>query len=168
MKRRHHLTSSLRHPAASRLEAHVGYWLRCVSNQFSQSLSRKVEDKGVTLAEWVVMRELYDGDRRPTALAEKLGLTRGAISKLAERLVAKLMVTQQAIPGPGDGRAQMLALTDTGRSVVPVLAAHADETDDEFFGHLDLHVRTLIVSVMRDIVRRKTVGRRPLWAAPAD
>lgn len=114
------------------------------------------------------MRELYDGDLRPTTLAEKLGLTRGAVSKLAQRLEAKLMVTQQAIPGPGDGRAQMLGLTDTGRSVVPVLAQSADVTDDEFFGHIDPHMRVLIVSILRDIVRRKTGGRRPLWAPPAD
>ena len=155
MKRASHPAASLRRPAASRLDAHLGYWLRCVSNQVSQSLSRKVEDKGVTLAEWVVMRELYDGDRRPAALAEKLGLTRGAISKLADRLVAKLMVTREASPSPWDPRAQMLALTDTGRSVVPVLAQSADAVDEQFFGDLDPRVRALIVSVMRKIVRRR-------------
>ncbi|MGB6488213.1 MAG: hypothetical protein WBE91_15155 [Steroidobacteraceae bacterium] len=68
----------------------------------------------------------------------------------------------------GSDRVAAAVRTDTGRSVVPVLAAHADQTDDEFFGHIDPHVRALIVSVMRDIVRRKTVGRRPLWAAPPD
>lgn len=163
MKRRPHSTSSLARPAVSRLEMHVGYWLRCVSNQFSQSLSRKVEDKGVTLAEWVLMRELYDGARRPTTLADKLGLTRGAISKLAERLVAKLMVTQESIPGLGDGRYQMLALTDLGRSVVPVLAQHADQTDHEFFGDLDPRMCALIVSAMRGII-----DRRRSWATPVD
>lgn len=141
------------------LRGHVGYWLRYVSNQISRDLSRKVEDKGVTLAEWVVLRELYDGDRRPSALAERLGLTRGAISKLAERLVAKLMVTQQA--SPGDGRAQMLALTDVGRATVPVLAMAADQIDREFFGDLDPRTRALILSIMREIVRRRA-------PAPAD
>lgn len=161
MKRGSPPASSLRRPAASHLDVHVGYWLRRASNEVSQSLSRKVEDKGVTLAEWVVLRELYDGDRRPAALAAQLGLTRGAISKLVDRLAAKLMVSQEASPGPGDPRAQMVALTDLGRSLVPVLAQHADQTDDEFFGDLDPRVRALIVSIMRGIVHR-----RRLWGAP--
>ena len=161
MKRKFNLTSSPRRPTASRLDGHVGYWLRYASNQVSQALSRKLEDKGVTLAEWVVLRELYDGDRRPSALAEKLGLTRGAISKLAARLVANLMITQQA--SPGDGRAQMLSLSDLGRATVRVLAVLVDENDKEFFGDLDPDTRALIVATMREIVRR-----RGLRAVPAD
>jgi DNA-binding MarR family transcriptional regulator len=139
----------------------MGYWLRCASNQASQALSLRVEDLGVTLAEWVVLRELYDGGRRPSALADKLGLTRSAISRLAQRLVAKLLITQDATAG--EGRGQMLSLTDSGRVLVPVLAMRADVNDREFFGHLDLRTRALIVSTLREIVRRR--GSR---AAPAD
>jgi DNA-binding MarR family transcriptional regulator len=164
MKHRVRPASSLRRPSASHLETHLGYWLRCASNQVSHALSRELEDKGVTLAEWVVMRELYDADRRPAALSDRLGLTRGAISKLAERLVTKLMVTQQA--SPGDGRAQMLALTDTGRSVVPVLAQLADKIDAEFFGHLDPRTRVLIASVMREIVLRRRSRAAPVARRP--
>jgi DNA-binding MarR family transcriptional regulator len=161
-KPRLHPGSSLRPPAVSRLEAHVGYWLRGVSNQLSQALSRGLEDKGVTLAEWIVLRELYEGDLRPSTLAERLGLTRGAISKLARRLVGKLMITQQA--GTGDGRAQMLALTGTGRAIVVVLAGHLDAIDEEFFGDLDPGTRALLLSALREIVRRRGLKN----ALPAD
>lgn len=143
------------------LDAHLGYWLRRVSNHFSHALSLKLEDRGVSLAEWIVLRELYNGDRRPSALAEKLGLTRGAISKLAERLSANLMITQEA--DTRDGRGRMLALTGLGRATVEVLAVLVDETDKEFFGDLDPDTRALIVSTLRNIVRR-----RGLRAAPAD
>lgn len=160
MKHSSRRASSLRRAAVTPLHAHAGYWLRCASNQLSHALSRKVEDKGVTLAEWVVLRELYDGDRRPSALAEKLGLTRSAISKLAERLVAKLLITQQA--DGQNGRAQMLALTDTGRAAVPVLAMIADQTDEEFFGDLDPGTRALIVSTLRGIAHRRGLGAAPV------
>lgn len=162
MNRRFNPTSPRWRPAAvSRLDTHIGYWLRCVSNEISQALSRKLEDKGVTLAEWIVLRELYDGDLRPSVLAERLGLTRGAISKLARRLVGKLMITQEAITG--DGRGQMLALTGNGHALVRVLAVHLDQTDREFFGNLDPGTRALILSTMREIVRR-----RGLRAVPVD
>lgn len=150
-----------RRPALSRLDAHVGYWLRCVSSQFSYAVNRQLEDKGVTLVEWMVLRELYEGDLRPSALAERLGLTRGAVSKLARKLADHLMITQQA--SGEDGRAQILSLTDDGRAVVCVFAVILDRADEEFFGHLDADTRALIVSNMREIVRR-----RSLVAAPAD
>ncbi len=153
--------SSRRHPALSRLDAHVGYWLRCVSNQFSHALNRALEDKGVTLAEWIVLRELYEGDLRPSILAERLGLTRGAVSKLTRRLAGSLMLAQQA--SGEDRRTQVLSLTDNGRAIVCVLAVILDKTDEQFFGHLDAATRALIVANMREIVRR-----RGLRAVPTD
>ncbi len=140
-------------PPASPLEAHLGYWLRFVSNQVSDAFSRKVAACGVTVAEWVVLRELYDGDSfAPSVLAEKIGMTRGGISKLADRLIAKALVTRTT--SAEDRRYQALALTVKGRALVPRLAALADENDAEFFGHLKPVERLRIENAMRDIVRR--------------
>lgn len=160
MNRRSDPTSPPRRRAVSRLDAHLGYWLRYVSNQFSHALNRELEDKGVSLIEWIALRELYEGDLRPSTLAERLGLTRGAASKLARKLARNLMITQQA--GTADGRAQMLSLTDGGRTVVRVLAVILDETDRQFFGHLDPDTRALIVSIMREIVLRRGSRAAPV------
>ena len=153
--------SRLRPGPVSRLDTSIGYWLRSVASEISQTLSRRFEDKGVTLAEWIVLRELYDGDLRPRTVAERLRLTRGAISKLARRLAGKFLITQEAVTE--NGRAQVLALTQQGRVLVQVLAAHLDQTDREFFGHLDRDTRALLMSIMRDIIRR-----HDLRAVPAD
>ena len=81
--------------AASLLTSHMGYWLRYVSNHVSHAFARKLEGHDVTVAEWVVLRELFDGENiAPSRLAEKLGLTRGAISKLADRLIDKGLVAR--------------------------------------------------------------------------
>lgn len=161
MKRKFDSASPRRRPALSPLDAHVGYWLRCVSNQFSHAVDRELQDKGLTLVEWIVLRELYEGDLRPSALAERIGLTRGAVSKLARKLTGSLMITQE-VSGE-DGRAQILSLTDVGRALVYVLAALVEKTDEEFFGHLNADTRALIIANMREIVRRRGLG-----AAPAD
>jgi DNA-binding MarR family transcriptional regulator len=146
-------------PAPSRLDAHVGYWLRHVSNQFSHALNRELADEGVTMVEWIAMRELYDGDLTPNALAARLGMTRGAVSKLGRRLASGLMIAQQA--SVGGRRTQMLSLTDDGRAVVRVFAGFLDEADEEFFGHLDKDTRALILAIMRDIVRRRGLRTTP-------
>jgi DNA-binding MarR family transcriptional regulator len=151
---------AIRNSGASALQSHLGYWLRFVSNQVSQAFSDKLKAQDVSVAEWVVMRELYDGERAPSALAERIGLTRGAITKIADRLVAKSFVTRTA--SEEDARSQMLALTRQGRAVVPKLAAIADRNDAEFFGHLSPRERTAIEDVMKDIVRRLGLKGQPV------
>lgn len=143
----------------SSLEAHLGYWLRYVSNQVSHAFGQKLAERDVTVAEWVMLRELYD-DRAvvPSVLAERLGMTRGAISKLADRLAAKGLVARAA--DAADQRFQTLALTGEGRTLVPALAALADANDAEFFGHLAPVERAAIMAAMKEIVRRGG------WKAP--
>ncbi len=119
----------------SPLTAHLGYWLRFVSNAVSHSFALKVEALGVTVAEWVILRELFErGDMPPSQLAEHLGLTRGAITKLADRLITKTLVIRTS--RDDDRRYQTLAITEAGRDLVPALARLADQNDAQFFGHL--------------------------------
>lgn len=145
----------------SELTAHLGYWLRFVSNHVSQAFARKVEARGVTVAEWVVMRDLFDVEAvAPSRLAERIGMTRGGITKLADRLVAKGLVTRTA--DPADGRAQTLALTPAGRALVPELAALADANDSEFFGALTPEDRAALTRILRGIVERRGLTRVPV------
>lgn len=138
----------------SDLEDHVGYWLRYVSNHVSQAFGRKVEAQGVTVAEWVLMRQMHRaGAANPSQLADSVGMTRGAISKLIERLRNKELVSRS--PMEGDRRYQTVELTNAGKRLVPVLARLADENDREFFGHLQPEELNQLVGVLRDIVRRQ-------------
>jgi Transcriptional regulators len=140
----------------SSLEDHLGYWLRFVSNHASQAFSAKVETKGVTVAEWVVLREMFDHSSvNPSQLAARLALSRGAVSKLIDRLVLKDLVEKQQgkeIPSNADGRFQTVELTTTGRMLVPKLAKLADKNDSEFFGHLSTRQKTELVMLLKGIV----------------
>ena len=110
----------------------------------------------------MLMRQLLDVDAlAPSRLAERMGMTRGTVSKLAERLIAKSLVSRA--PDPGDGRAQILSLTPAGRRLTPELAVLADRNDAEFFGGLSLEDRAALERVLRSIV-----DRRGLKALPVD
>ncbi|QAU25442.1 MarR family transcriptional regulator [Dyella sp. M7H15-1] len=144
------------------MSSHLGYWMRFVSNHVSNSFSRKLESEGVTVAEWVLMRELYDAhSMSPSHLADRLGMTRGAITRLADRLIGKSLVTRNA--HPEDGRAQILALTRHGRKLVPKFASIADANDIEFFGKLPPNDRE---SLMRILI--KIVDQHELKIVPID
>lgn len=148
-------------PPISDLTAHLGYWLRSVSNHVSHAFALRIESKGVTVAEWVVLRELYDADEvAPSRLAERLGLTRGAITKLADRLIDKALLARRA--SVDDGRAQTLRLTKEGRALTPKLAALADENDADFFGHLAPQERDGVERVLKEIVRRRGLSGAPI------
>lgn len=146
---------------AAALTDHLGYWLRYVSNNVSQAFARKVEQHGVTVAEWVLMRQLLDVESSaPSRLAARIGMTRGAVTKLADRLIAKSLAVRTA--DPADGRAQTLALTPAGRALVPVLAALADANDAEFFDHLTGDERMKLIRLLQDIVERRGLDALPV------
>lgn len=139
--------------ATSTLENHAGYWLRYVSNHVSHAFARKVEGRGVTVAEWVLLREMFDANAaNPSQLADRVGMTRGAVSKLIERLCRKKLAVR-TFP-ECDRRYQTVELTPAGRRLVPVLAHLADDNDREFFGHLRPAEKTWLVGLLADIVRR--------------
>jgi DNA-binding MarR family transcriptional regulator len=140
-------------PTVSDLTDHLGYWLRLVSNNVSFSFTRKLATKGVTVAEWAMMRVLYGEEPvAPSSLAERMGQTRGAVSKLADRLVAKGLVARER--GLLDRRTQILRLTARGEVLVPGLAAAADENDREWFGGLSDSERHALERLLKDMVAR--------------
>jgi DNA-binding MarR family transcriptional regulator len=137
----------------SQIEDHVGYWLRYVSNHVSHAFSQRVEAQGVTVAEWVLLREMLNtGAVNPSYLAAKIGLTRGAVSKLVERLLKKNLVVRSH--SENDRRYQTIDLSPSGKQIIPVLGRLADENDHEFFGHLTPDEKTSLLNLLQEIVRR--------------
>jgi DNA-binding MarR family transcriptional regulator len=148
-------------PPVSDLTAHLGFWMRMVSNHVSHAFAAKLADKEVTVAEWSLMRALYGKDPTPPSrLADDMGMTRGAITKLADRLIAKALVVREA--SPDDRRAQTLALTERGTDLVPALAALADRNDEEFFECLTGDEREILQRLLRRMAERGRMTAMPI------
>ena len=146
----------------SKLDSHLGFWLRLVSNHVSHAFHLKVEACGVTVAEWVIVRTLFDSDAlNPSQVAESMGLTRGAVSKLLDRLAQKGLVRRRF--ERSDRRYQVVSLTPAGRKLVPKLARLADQNDREFFGNLGIAASAELLALL------KRVGaHHGLTAAPVE
>ena len=148
-------------PSVSDLTAHIGFWLRMVSNHVSQAFAAKLADKEVTVAEWSLMRALYGKEPiPPSRLADDMGMSRGAITKLADRLIAKSLIMREA--SADDGRAQTLALTDRGSALVPDLAALADRNDAEFFECLTKGERQTLTRLLKSLAQRGNMTAIPI------
>lgn len=145
----------------SSLSDHTGYWMRMVSNAVSQDFARRLAGEDVTVAEWALMRILLDLEpTSPSALSATMGMTKGAVSKLADRLEAKGLIARQ--DNPQDKRAHTLSLTAKGRTTVPVLAALADSNDAAFFSVLGTEELQNLQHLLKTLVERRGLKIMPV------
>ena len=147
--------------AASTLEAHVGFWLRFVSNHVSARFQKLLEAQGTSVTEWVALRSLFDQpETTNAALIQALGMTKGATSKVVSRLECKGLVARQV--AKGGSREQTLRLTASGKSLVPRLAALADANDEHFFGPLEARERAELLKVLQALVAHHQLKEVPV------
>lgn len=149
-------------PAAappSPLDAHLGFWLRRVSNRVSGQFREAVEAAGSSVTEWVALRQLYEGASTHAALGAALGMTKGAVSKVVSRLEAQGLVERRA---RGDARGQALALTTSGSRLVPRLARLADRNDKAFFACLGERRRAELMATLRELASEHRVDVVPV------
>jgi DNA-binding MarR family transcriptional regulator len=144
----------------SEIESHLGYWLRRVSNAVSGGFSRGLQAKQTSVAEWVLLRELYKRDRAaPGELAATVGLTRGAVSKIVDKLEAKEWVHAEG--REGDSRFRVLSLTRAGLRNVPVLAKIADQNDESFFECLSAREKKILRDLLIKIAEHNRIHDVP-------
>lgn len=133
----------------SGLESHLGHWLRRVSNAVSGEFARSLNARQTSVAEWVLLRVLCEREHAtPGELAEALTMTRGAISKIVDKLQSKRWITSRI--DPEDSRGRILSLTSTGRRHLPELAKIADANDEQFFACLEAAEK----SALRDLLSK--------------
>ena len=149
------------YPEASPLEAHLGFWVRFVSNHVSARFQNLLEAKGITVTEWVALRTLFDRPQSSHAeLIQALGMTKGAASKVVSRLEEKGLARRQF--AEGSAREQVLTLTRKGLALVPQLAALADQNDAHFFGHLGPKERQGLLKAFQALVSHHQLKEIPV------
>jgi DNA-binding MarR family transcriptional regulator len=143
------------------LEVHLGYWLRLVSNRVSGTFARLLQERQLSVAEWVALNQIERGtDVTPAELADAMGMTRGAISKVLDKLEAKQWITRTA--SREDNRVQLVSPTRPGRRVLPELAAIADGNDSRFFGALDADEQATLRKLLQKLADTHRINNLPV------
>ena len=150
-----------RQPSAPDLELHLGYWLRRVSNHVSGEFARTLKTRRTSVAEWVVLCHVQERPGiTPGELAGALGLTRGAVSKVIDKLEAKNWITLSN--RPEDNRGRLISLTRQGSRVLPELAEIADHNDQTFFDVLEVDERATLRRLLSKLVDLHHFGAVPI------
>lgn len=142
------------------IDSYLGYWLRFVSNQVSASFQQRLAAKEITVAEWIVLRFLYShAPCSLTKLAEEIGIDKGGVSRLTERLKQRALITR--ISSEKDRRLTSINLTPAGLKLVPQLVKIADENDAYFFGHLEKKDTALMMKLLKSLVSYHGLKKLP-------
>lgn len=146
----------------SSLEAHLGFWLRLVSNHVSSRFQQLVAgEEGCSVTEWVALRVLFEREGTThTELIQALGMTKGATSKAISRLEERGLVKRTL--AEGSNREQRIVLTRKGLTLVPRLAALADENDAYCFGHLSGPQQKALLDALKALVAQHKLQGVPV------
>jgi DNA-binding MarR family transcriptional regulator len=144
----------------STLESHIGYLMRLVSNSVSGDFANKMNNTGVTIAEWVTMRIMFDHHQiTHSQIVEISGLTKGAITKTLNKLLDKKLIEKNE--SKSDGRSQTLRLSQNGLKILPLLANLADKNDEEYFSILKIEEQVFLKKILRKIIQVKGITGTP-------
>ena len=134
----------------SNLHEHLGYWLRCLSNFVSHTFAERLEQEGVSVAQWVVLRTLYDSAGITlNEAAQQVGVDKSTLSRAVEKLVQKGLANRTE---GRDRRSVDLTLTLAGKKLVVQLAKIADENDHAFFHTLSARQREEFLTIIKQLL----------------
>jgi DNA-binding MarR family transcriptional regulator len=105
---------------------------------------------GSTAARWQTMSAISDDDLTVAAIARRLGLPRQAVHRVVDDLVAQAHV--QKLPNPDHARAELISLTDAGRTVLHQLWRESDRHRLELVRAADLSDQDLATA--REVLKR--------------
>ena len=135
---------------AQHFERHIGYWMRRVSAHVQGASARTLQTRHTSVAEWIVLCLILEQPGvTPAELAESLTMTRGAVSKIIDKLEAKNWVTRSA--KSGDGRVHLLFLTRRGSQIIPQLAEMLDQHEQKIFGSLEADERAVLRRLLQKL-----------------
>lgn len=131
-------------------ERHIGYWMRRVSAHVQGASARALQTRHTSIAEWVVLcLVLEQPGITPGELAESLTMTRGAVSKIIDKLEAKNWVARSA--KPGDGRVSLISLTQRGAQIIPRLAEILDQHERKIFDSLAVDEKAALRRLLKKL-----------------
>ena len=127
----------------------LGYLLNRCAGQMAMRFQQELDPFGISLAQWGAMLAINErGSASPSDVAARVGIDRGAATRLIARMEAKGLV-ERRMHGC-DGRSVVLSLTPETRSQMPQLIARSKRVNQDVLAILPENDRqALLASLSR-------------------
>jgi len=110
----------------------IGYLLNKAARSMRWHLNKRLEDYGLTAAQWAVLKDLHINENfghvqnaTPAAIAERLNMDRPTMSGITTRLYKNTWI--ETMSNPEDRRSQLIKLTDKSRKILEELEEVSDK-----------------------------------------
>lgn len=119
-----------------RLHTSIGYQLSRLAKLVQSRVEDKIETYGISRMQWCVLASIgLEGIETPSELADYIGTTRQATSRLLVQMRKSKLVIQAF--AENDGRSRILRLSDEGEKLLYKCLPIIEENQNHFFGKLD-------------------------------
>ena len=119
-----------------RIEACISFLLGKAYQQVNQDARQRLAPYGVTPVQYALLKLLWQHDGQSgVALGDRLRLDSATVTGLLDRLGRAGLIERR--PDPHDRRANLIYLTDLGRSLEVPLDREMDALNADFFGQFD-------------------------------
>lgn len=124
-------------PKKLRLADYLPYQLSVAANAVSQLIARAYEDRfSLKIPQWRIVAVLADeGALTPQALCERTVMDKVTVTRAAQALLKRRLVTREAVKG--DGRSHRLRLTAAGVALYEEVAPLALRYEAELLASID-------------------------------
>lgn len=134
------------------MEASILNLASAVQRRLEAQLDADLAREGLSRGEWRLLRASHEaGATAPSVLADMLGLTRGGVTRLIDRLRARRLIVRAAA-GRDDRRYRTIALTGAGALLVERLAVAERDGERAVLSPLADRDRERLVELLTRIV----------------
>ena len=119
-----------------------------LAHAIALDMDRRLRAAGVTLSQWLVLRQLWQREgRSQVELQELLGLERATVNGLIQRMARSELVASR--PDPDDKRVQRIFLTERGRALEKITSALEEEVNDRALQDFSEDERAFFIRLLK-------------------
>lgn len=142
-------------PEAYMAQESVGYLMRRIVSQLAQDIDRRMEEGGLTNAQWMPLLKLSAGHASTVAeLARACELDAGAMTRLLDRLEAKGLCRRER--SSEDRRVVNLEMTPEGAQAAKAIPVVLSQIQNEYLAGFSIEEWHTLQSLLRRVLDNAT------------
>lgn len=130
----------------------LGYLLNRCAAQMAERFARQLAPHDISLAQWGALLAINDkGEASPSDVADRVGIDRGATTRLLARMEMKGLVTRRS--NEADGRSVVLALSPEIAAKMPDLLARSKQVNREALAALPASEAKALLTTLSTLLK---------------
>lgn len=138
------------------LQDRLGYKLSRLSRIVQSRLDTELTKHDLTRLKWCVLSSVELEDHNsPSDLADHIGITRPAISRLLKAMIKSGLIERKLTDE--DGRSRKINVTDTGRKKISACRPFVEQNQEYFLSKLSYEQRDALDQALSDMIAGEVV-----------